>query len=66
MRSKRKTQRTSRAAVNPGPPIRTDQKNTKSSFFHSMACLVVDDAKCKTGTGRGAHRARPSIRALPS
>ena len=31
-----------------------------------MAYLVVDEAKCVAGMGRGAHRARTSVRALPT
>ena len=53
------TRRTSRAGVDPGPPILTEKNYIKINIFPlNMACLVVDDAKCVPGMGRGAHPAR--------
>ena len=66
MRARNGTRRTSRAGVDPGPPILTEKNHIKINIFPlNMACLVVDDAKCVPGMGRGAHPARTS-EATPS
>ena len=61
MRARNGTRRTSCADADPGPPILTEENQYKINICPlNMACLVVDDARCVPGMGRGAHPARTS------